>query len=302
MTQPSPVTVRPARPDDAFWAVLLKNSTQEPHFHGTAARLAAALGGETHGSVVSETADGLTGLGTLWLPDFHPTHAWVGLHVHPDHRADATPAALLDHLAAQARASGRERLWTSVREDYRPSWPDLPALGFREVHRTFGGGIHLTGWEAQTDRLEAGLGQQGYTFTPAADFREDGRLGALYTRTRGEKVSAEPTIPRAGEAMTNEDALWDAAWLAWHGEELAGIALPERSRLNAWNAVLVVGPGHRRRGLATALQARVARRLQTQGTAFLNVAGSTRDVAYLGVLRRLGAHIEPDWIAWEREA
>lgn len=302
MTQVLAVTVRPAQPDDAFLAVLLKNAAQEPHFHGTAARLAAALEGEAHGSVVSETGGRLTGMGTLWLPDFHSTHAWVGLHLHPDHRADGTPAALLERLAAQARAAGRAGLWASVREDYLPCWPDLPALGFREVHRTFGGGFHLRGWAANTARLDAELERQGYTFTPAASFRSDPRLSALYALTREDKLSAEPTIPPAGEAMTEEDALWDAAWLAWHGEHLVGLALPERSRLNAWNAVLVVPPGHRRRGLATALLARVARTLQAGGMTFLNVAGSARDAAYLGTLRRLGAHLEPDWIAWERGA
>lgn len=302
MTVPRAPTVRPARPEDAFVAVLLQNSAQEPHFHGTAARLAATLEGGAHGAVVSETAGRLTGLGTLWLPEFHPTHAWVGLHLHPDHRADGTAAALLTRLAAQARAAGRGRLWASVREDYLRTWPDLPALGFREVHRTFGGGFHLRGWAANTARLEAELERQGYAFTPAGDFREDARLGILYALTRGEKVCAEPTIPPAGEVMTDGDALWDAAWLVWREEELAGLALPERSRLDAWNAVLAVQPGHRRRGLGTALLGRVARRLQAGGLGFLNVAGSAQDVAYLGVLRRLGAQLEPDWIAWEREA
>ncbi|SEJ70463.1 Acetyltransferase (GNAT) family protein [Deinococcus reticulitermitis] len=96
--------------------------------------------------------------------------------------------------------------------------------------------------------------------------------------------------------------MWDAARLAWWGETLVGIALPERSGLGAWNAVLAVHPAHRRRGLASVLLAEVARSLQPGGVAFLNVAGSARDAAYLGVLRRLGASIEPDWIAWEREA
>ncbi|MBB5236116.1 GNAT family N-acetyltransferase [Deinococcus budaensis] len=301
MSAASAVPVRPARPHDAFLAVLLNNSSQEPHFHGTAARLAGALEGEAHGSVVAETAGRLTGLGTLWLPDFHPTHAWVGLHLHPDHRADGTPAALLEALAAQARAAGRERLWASVRTDYLPSWPDLPALGFRKVHRTFGGGFHLRGWAANTARLEAELERQGYTFTPAAPFRDDPRLGTLYALTREDKVNAAPTIPPAAERLPDGDALWDAAWLAWQGETLVGLALPERSRLAAWNAVLTVHPGHRRRGLATALLARVARRLQAQDVPFLNVAGSGRDAAYLGVLRRLGAHLEPDWVAWERD-
>ena len=199
-----------------------------------------------------------------------------------------------------------------MREDYLPTWPDLPALGWREVHRTFGGGFHLNDWQANTAALEAALTARRLRLTPAAPFRQDPRLTDLYALTRHDKVTAPPTIDPAAESLPTEnltdenlsdgDALWNAAWLAWHGETLVGLALPERSRLGAWNAVLVVHPEHRRQGLATALLARVVRSLQAGGLPFLNVAGSKRDAAYLGVLRRLGANIEPDWLAWEREA
>ncbi|GAA5514203.1 acetyltransferase YpeA [Deinococcus carri] len=294
--------MRPATAADAPFAALLHNGTQEPHYHRTGAQFAAAFARNPGGYVLAETGGQPGGLGTFRLPDFHPTHAWLGLHLHPDHRADGTTAALLAHLAAQARAAGRFRLWTSVREDYLPTWPDLPALGFREVHRTFGGGFHLKGWSADPARLEADLAARAYTLEPAAPYRDDPRLHALYTLTRGDKISAPPTIPPAAETLIDEDALWDAAFLARQAGEVVGLALPERSRLNAWNAVLVVHPDHRRQGIATALLARVARQLQAQGLGFLNVAGSGRDTAYLGVLRRLGANIEPDWLAWEREA
>ncbi|EYB68980.1 hypothetical protein DEIPH_ctg012orf0042 [Deinococcus phoenicis] len=297
-----PLTVQPATAADAPLAALLHNSTQEPHFHKAGGQLAAAFA-RSPGAYVMAGRDGQpVGLGTSQLPDVHPAHAWVGLHLHPDHREDGTATALLAHLAAQARAAGRARLWTSVREDYLPTWPDLPALGFREVHRTFGGGFHLKGWSADTSRLEAGLGARGYTLEPAAPYQGDPRLTALYTRTRADQVSAPPTIPPAAHTLPEEDALWDAAFLARQAGEVVGLALPEQSRLDAWNAVLMVHPEHRRWGIATALLARVARQLGEQGLGFLNAAGSARDAAYLGVLRRLGANIEPDWIAFEREA
>lgn len=302
MTLPEPAHVRVACPADAFQLAPLLSASQEPHFHTTAERLVRRLEADPSGYAVGETARGLSGVGTLWLPDFHATHAWVGLHLHPDHRADGTAAALLNHLALQARAAGRARLWASVREDYLLTWPDLPALGFREVHRTFGGGFHLADWKLEDRSRQEALTAQGYCLTPAAPFQEDVRLTELYALTRSEKVTAEPTIGPAEEAPTDEDALWDAARLAWQGETLVGIALPERSGLGAWNAVLAVHPEHRRRGLASVMLAEVARSLQAGGVAFLNVAGSARDAAYLGVLRRLGASIEPDWIAWEREA
>jgi len=302
MPVPDSLTLRPAQPADAFQAVLLRNGTQEPHFQGTAAKLAQTLTRQDHGYVVAEQQGQLTGLGSLWFPDFQPTHGWVNLHLHPDHREDGAAGALLDHLAAQTRAAGRSHLWTSVREDYLPGQPDLSGLGFREVHRTFGGGFHLKAWEAGTSSLETRLAEEGYRLEPAAPWQGDPRLTALYALTRGDKVSTPPTIDPAADTLTDEDALWNAAWVAWHGEEVVGLSLPERSRLDAWNAVLIVHPEHRRRGLGSALLARTVRSLQAEGLGFLNVAGSARDRAYLGVLRRLGANIEPDWIAFEKQA
>lgn len=207
MTLPEPAQVRVARPADAFQLAPLLSASQEPHFHTTAERLVRRLEADPSGYAVGETARGLSGVGTLWLPDVHATHAWVGLHLHPDHRADGTAAALLNHLALQARAAGRARLWASVREDYLPTWSDLPALGFREVHRTFGGGFHLADWKLEDRSRQEALTAQGYCLTPAAPFQEDVRLPELYTLTRSEKVTAEPTIGPAGEALTDGAAL-----------------------------------------------------------------------------------------------
>jgi GNAT superfamily N-acetyltransferase len=298
---PSTPQLRTPRRDDAFAVTLLFNSTQEPHFHTTAATLRAAFERRPDDYVVSETEGRVTGAVSLWLPEFQPTHGWVGLHLHPDHRADGTAERLLEHVAGRTRASGRARLWVSVREDYLPTWPDLAALDFREVHRTFGGGFHLRGWTASLETEDAGLRADGYTFA-AAPHRQDARLHALYDLIRTDKVLAPPTIAAASDTLNDEDALWDAAHVALHAGEPVGLSLPERSRLHAWNAVLMVHPEHRGRGLGTALLARTARKLQADGTEFLNVAGSATDTAYLAVLRRLGANIEPDWIAYERPA
>ena len=45
----------------------------------------------------------------------------------------------------------------------------------------------------------------------------------------------------------------------------------------------------------------MAARLQELGFTFLNTAGAKTDGAYLSVLRKLGANIEPDWIAYQKE-
>lgn len=294
------VQARPAAPADAERLALLHNSTSEPHFHTRADRLAKAIQGDPGGYLVAESAGLVVGYVSLWHPDFHPTHTWLGLHLHPDHRADGTAQALLE----AARGHGRPRLWTSVRADYLPAGPDLAGLGFREVHRTFGGGFHLDRWAADLARLERDLAAQGVTIRPHADLtvEQRDRLPHLYAEVRTDKVTAEPTIPPANPELHDPDQLWEAAFVALSDGVPIGLAVPERAGLGAWNAVLLVRPERRRLGIGTALQARVCAALHAQGFDFLNTAGVGSDAAYLGVLRRLGANIEPDWIAYERMA
>ncbi len=294
MTQ---MTTRSARPDDAFLLAPLLNGTQEPHFHTTAAKLRAAVAQDAAQYLLVECAGQVVGSLSLWFPDFHPQHVWLGFALHPDHREGGVAAELFRQARVLAR--GRPLAWTSVRADYLSTGPNLAALGFREVHRTFGGGFYLDTPPATPPRLKDDLARRGFRILPATGLKHDPRLEALYQAVKGDKVTVEPTISAANDQLDDPDSLWDAAFVALHGEELVGLVLPERAGLGAWNAVLLVRPDCRRQGLGTALQARACVALGTQGITFLNTAGVKADAAYLGVLRRLGANIEPDWIAWQ---
>ncbi len=294
MTQ---TTVRPAHTDDAFPLALLLNSTQEPHFHTTAAQLQAVLAKDPARYLLAECAGQVVGSLSLWFPDFHPQHLWLGFALHPDHWEGGVAAELFRQARVLAR--GRPLAWTSVRADYLSTGPVLTALGFREVHRTFGGGFYLDTPPVLSQRLEDDLARRGFRIVPAAGLQHDPRLEALYQVATGDKVTAEPTIPAANDLLDDPESLWDAAFVALHGEEVVGLVLPERAGMGAWNAVLLVGPDYRRQGIGTALQARACAALRAQGTTFLNTAGAKADAAYLDVLRRLGANIEPDWIAWQ---
>ena len=290
-------TIRRARPDDAFLLALLLNSTQEPHFHTTAAKLSQNIQQHPERLLVAEQAGQLIGSVSLSFPDVHPQHVWLGFALHPDHREGGVAAEMFRQ--ARSLAQGRPFAWTSVRADYLSTEPDLSALGFREVHRTFGDGFSLDAPPTIPQRLEDALERRGVTILPAAGLQDDPRLEALYATVKDDKVTAEPTIPAANEALHDQDSLWHAAFVALRGDEVLGLALPERSGLGAWNAALLVRQDARRQGIGTALQARVCAALRTQGVTFLNTAGVKTDAAYLGVLRRLGANIEPDWIAYE---
>ena len=292
-------TVRQATADDAHVLAPLLNSTQEPHFYTTAAQLTASMQREPGHHLVAEQQGRLVGSLSLGFPDFHPQHVWLGFSLHPDHRTLELAQRLLEQAGVVARAKDRHLAWTSVRADYLSAHPDLNALGFRGVHRTFGGGFFLNAPPVDTGALETRLHQQGVSIQPALPLRDDPRLKELYGAVRGEKVTAELTIPAANEILDDPDGLWEAAFVAIRSGEVLGLALPERSRLDAWNAMLLVRPEVRRRGIGTALQACVCAALHAQGFGFLNTAGVGTDAAYLGVLRRLGANIEPDWIAFE---
>lgn len=277
--------VRDARPGDAFAFAPLYNSGQEPHFHTTAAQLTTGLAQPGRFRMLEQDGRLLGGL-SLWQPEDHD-HLWVGFAMHPDHRADAP--TLLDGVTGP--------LWTSVRADYLSAGPDLAALGFREVHRTFGGGFYLDNELPDIARLDTALAARGVTLSPAGPESE---TRAFYAAHCADKLTAPPTIPAANPSLGDPDEWWEAAWVARQAGQVVGLALPERAGLGAWNAVLLVAPAWRRQGVGTALQARVARSLAALGVTFLNTAGVKRDVAYLGVLRRLGANIEPDWIAYAR--
>jgi len=288
--------VRAARSEDAFILALLVNGAIEPHFHTTADKIIQTIEQRPEGRLVAEKSGQVVGTVSLSFPEFAPNHIWLGLSLHPDHRDHETTSALLRHASTVALARHRTLVWTSVRADYLSTVPDLSALGFREVHRTFGGGFYF---DPQSDWSTSHAVPAGITLTSASERRQDPRLHQLYDAVRSEKVTAEPTIPAAGDTLDDPDSLWDAAFVASRGEEVLGLAVPERAGLGVWNAVLIVRPDVRRQGIGTALQARVCAALAEQGFTFLNTAGVKADRRYLGVLRRLGANIEPDWIAFE---
>lgn len=294
----SSLLVRPARPDDASILALLVNGSTEPHFHTTSDRIIQALDQRPGGRLVVERSGQVVGTLSLSFPEFLPTHVWLGLSLHPDYRDHETASALLHHASAMAAVQPRTLAWTSLRADYLSSAPDLLALGFQEVHRTFGGGFYLDRWAAGVPVGQPAL-PEGTVLRSASAGRQDPRLDALYQTVRGDKVTAEPTISGANVTLDDPDSLWEAAFMALRGEEVVGLALPERADLGAWNAVLIVHPKARRQGIGTALQTQVCTALAGQGFTFLNTAGVKADAAYLGVLRRVGATIEPDWIAFE---
>lgn len=298
--------VRPPTDNDYHLLALLNNGTQEPHFHATAATMKRDGEAASTNRIVAEQGNLITGMATWFQPDFdRDDRIWTYLHLHPDHREDETAHVLLEAVSGAARKQGATLLWTTVREDYLGASADPVARGFREVHRTFGGGFFLNSPPQQPgDATEGRLREQGVTLhdlgTLVPKPGGDERIHDLYAAVCADKFTAEPTIPAADEHLPVE-ALWESGCVAIHGDEYVGLALPEPASLGSWNAVLLVRREFRRNGIGTALQKRVVAHLRRQGFGFLNVAGVKGDIAYLTALRRAGASIEPDWISYQLE-
>lgn len=281
---------------------VLHNATHEPHFHVTSSALAGrdAHASGVRGRVVARHGDTIAGMASFSTQDFDRSdRLWVDLAIHPDHRGDETTSALMDAIAERVRDHPMTSYWLPVREDYLDSWPDMTPLGFEEVHRTFGGGFFLADGR-RFDRVTP----QGVTLVPVLELAHTDvgatNLRAFYADVRDDKVIALPTIPSASRELILDDALPQASFAAMHDGSVIGLSVAERSELGAWHSLFAVRSDMRRRGIARALLTATLSALQADEILFLNTAGVRSDDAYLGLLRSLGATIEPDWIAFER--
>lgn len=279
---------------------LLQNATHEPHFHVDSATLkqrdAQAHAG-VRGRLVAADQTSPVGMATFSVQDFDRVdRLWIDLAIHPDHRTTDTATQLIDSVIERTRPEGITSLWMPVREDYVDSWPNVDDLGFTEVHRTFGGGFFLADWQ-DSSRHTASV--QVRALDPD-DARMVEQARELYADVRGEKVVANPTIGDATENLDLDDIVAPASFLAFDNGTCVGLIVAAPSSLGAWLRVLAVRRDVRGQGIGRMLLASTLSQLQERDCPFLNTAGVRSDVAYLAVLRSLGATIEPDWIAFER--
>lgn len=296
-------TIRDAISADHALLALLHNATHEPHFHVASADLAsAAARSATHlrGRLVVTLDQDITGTASYAVHDFdQDDRVWLDLSIHPDHLHDDTAPRLLDAVIERARAAGATSLWMPIREDYLDAWPAPAELSFHEVHRTFGGGFFLS-----DDRDFARHCATGTTHLRAAHTLDDGdRASAqkFYATIRSDKVTAPPTITAAPDDLDLASAIAPASFVAIENDECVGLCIVQPSSLGAWLSTVAVHPDHRRRGLGRSLLAASLTALRDREIAFLNTAGVRRDDAYLGLVRSLGATIEPDWISFQRD-
>ena len=295
-------TLRTATLSDYSMLAVLHNATHEPHFHVTSERLAsrdARPSDGLRGRFVVAIAGEPVGMASYTVQDFDRSdRVWVDLSIHPDRLRDDTAQRLIDAVIEQSRLANATSLWVPIREDYLEAWPELLGLEFKEVHRTFGGGFVLT--DARDYSRHHSVPTQLRSLDQA---REDDATQAqqLFALVHTDKVTAAPTVTQASDQLDLADIIAPASFLAVENDECIGLCLAAPSPLGAWLSVIAVHPEHRRRGIAGSLLAATLTALREQEVAFLNTAGVRRDDAYLGLLRSLGAAIEPDWISFERD-
>jgi GNAT superfamily N-acetyltransferase len=293
--------VREVRTSDYKLLAALHNATHEPHFHVTTAELAnrdAHPSDELRGRLVAIIDAHAVGMATFGVQEFdRPDRVWLDLAIHPDHTRDDTAQRLVDAVIEHAQRANIASLWMPIREDYLDAWPDPLGLQFQEVHRTFGGGFFIA--ESPDVSQHSMIPLQLRSLAQAREV-ETASARALYGMVRTDKVTAEPTITAAAIELDLDDAIAASSFLAFDGDELVGMCIVERSSLGAWLSVIAVRPQQRRQGVARHVLAASLTALREQSIAFLNTAGVRSDEAYLGLVRSLGATIEPDWISYER--
>lgn len=294
-------TLRKATASDYSMLAVLYNATHEPHFHVTSEELASRdvqPSDGLRGRLVVAIAGEPVGMASYAVQEFdRRDRVWVDLAIHPDRLRDDTARRLIDAVIEQSRHANATSLWAPIREDYLEAWPKLLSLEFEEVHRTFGGGFFLT--DARDYSRHNSIPTQLRSLDQARD-DDMKQAQQLYATVHADKMTAAPTITSASDQLNLEDVIAPASFLAIENGKCIGLCLAAPSPLGAWLSVIAVHPEHRRRGIARSLLAATLTVLREQQVAFLNTAGVRRDDAYLGLLRSLGATIEPDWISFER--
>lgn len=305
--------IRSARPDDYPAVASIHNAQNEPDFHATPERLFAGdefsaehdrafrrYVAEMDGAVIA-TGD----LRSTWAGETHPGRYWTLLCVREDHRHQGLDVRMLHHAIRDAPEPVRE-VWTCIREDFVPAAGFLEPEGFIEQFRSWGAHLDLSAFDpARFEPLVSKLERDGIRLVRyhdvAGDPERDRRLVELQRELEEDALAFEPIIPRTHDDVTSPDTLLDATVVAVAPDgRYVGLAslVGDAAGKHLGCGFTGVAHAYRNRGIATALEARVAQIAKGMGCVALNTGGGGVDTAMQRVNRKLGFEIEPAWITF----
>ncbi len=257
-------------------------------------------------AVVDDVIDATGFVCASWGGSTEPGRYWLSIAMHPDRRRHAIDVDVFDFLGSLVGGSARE-LWTCLREDHARQLTYLGRRGFAERFRSWGAHLKLDSfdpsrWASLIERLAAEGVQLVLYPDLHADPDRDAKLMALQEALEADVVHFEPIIPKRISEVVGPETILDSLVVAVAPDgSYVGLAclLGSQSDTSIGCGLTGVLPPYRRRGIATALQARTAEIAKRWGAVELNTGGGGgADAAIVRASRAIGFEIEPPWVTY----
>lgn len=215
--------LRPTQPHDAEGILALLNVVWNSDgdaiaYHGR---------GRVPG-VVALDGERVIGYASLQHGVLHPTHAYLGIHVHPEERRRGVGSALWDEVTANVSAS----LKAATYADFSDAVRFLERRGLHVSVETHLLTLDLASWSGAEVEGWAGAARKlGYELLPmtsldGTDIRCDlARLHQeVYTYSHQHDLPAEQSLEDAEADFLGDDLTPAWLWTAWREGKAAGVA------------------------------------------------------------------------------
>ncbi|MBZ9753322.1 GNAT family N-acetyltransferase [Deinococcus sp. HMF7604] len=213
--------------------------------------------------------------------------------------------ALTLALLAEVPA-GFARVLGVTREDFGEQMDFFHAAGFRNAWQSWGAHLDLTRFDpAAFEPLQERLFLAGYEpgrLSPDAPERDWDALFALHERGVQDRPRNPTTTPDPLTRDTLRETICreEAAFVTRVKGEIVALTRLSLRDQEVDSEDTVTHPGHRGRGVATALKAFALAWARAEGYTHAGTGGTVLNLPMLRVNTRLGYRVERMWVTWEK--
>jgi GNAT superfamily N-acetyltransferase len=244
----------------------------------------------------------------------HPRKFFVDVVVLPEHQRRGLGGALFEFVLEQLAEFDPWILRVEAREDITASTEQLNKRGYRPVQRYEEWRLDLSEWKpedwsAEFEKALAG----GLQVTSLAELAGDPDLRQHFYELREPLVDDVPHVDaRTGLSFENFQkhvfdkptyraegifiGILDGKWIG-ASELWAGVG----SDPNLWVGLTGVLPGHRGKGIASALKIAALNWAKASGAPFAITWVEEANRPMMGINTRMGFKPRPAWVTWEKE-
>jgi GNAT superfamily N-acetyltransferase len=258
---------------------------------------------------VALEGDVVVGLATIQTRAWHPTRDYVGVHVHPEHRARGLGAQLYEALLPLMKDRARA-LQTAKTETEVQTKPWLEARGFQEIMRTYTPrvdprAVNLAPFTAAMRGLSDGvrivtLEEHSDLTDTVAELHHH-----IYTETHTWNPTATFPLERLRRVYIGEDLIPEAMFVALDGDRPIGVASlrpgDDSSTLElAWTGILRDAGKNR----LEILDALISHCLEYAVNANATIMGEfdSLNPDAMHILEMLGVERGTAWLTFQRDA